>query len=55
MKIANETKNIPTVGLPKLLLLETEVVGETRYALSEVSYVSPGAVGYSSCAVAFWG
>ena len=31
------------------------LVGETRYALSEESYVSPRAVGYSSCAVAFWG
>ena len=31
------------------------VVGETRYALSEESYVSHRAVGYRSCAIAFWG
>ena len=31
------------------------LVEETRYALSEESYVSPRAVGYSSCVVAFYG
>ena len=32
-----------------------DLVGGTRYALSEETNVSPRAVGYSSCAVAFWG
>ena len=32
-----------------------DLVGETRYALSEETYVSPRAVGYSSCAVAIPG
>ena len=45
--------------LPKPLDYKAQVtkvfVGETIYALSKDTYVSPSTVGYSSCAVAFWG
>ena len=53
------SRNVP-VGLrakselKHLFNLTFSFVGETRYALSEETYVFPRAVGYSSCAVAFW-
>ena len=40
-------------SLLTLLVENPFLVGGTRYALSEETYVSPRAVGHSSCAVAF--